>query len=211
MDHLPQHERCERPDAEATTIHCGGQSSAVSRKAMLGALIIIWLSCGIHLISESYWSSLRWLDPMQSVFRELGAAPTTNSGQAALIIASHPSARYYAALEHSTTATGWQQAWHAQALPAQTGLQLPGAFVQQHQTSAAPTDVFTLQTSGFASLPTWNALVDILQREYELIDTQTWLEDHDAELKDRLDPGIRHARFRITAQEWRRRTPPALP
>ena len=173
---------------------------AGSRRVLQLSLIALWLTCGVHLVTESYWSSLRWRDPMQQVISELMNADD------ALLVTSHPSARYYAALSQGDDADAWLRAWQQQERPDTNNVLLPSAFVERLTHGAAPDKVQTLQTSGFANLPDWDAALDRMQQHYVRVGETTYLEDPDAELKDRLDPTIHHARHRITVQQWRRRT-----
>ncbi len=179
------------------------------RPALQLSLIALWLTCGVHLVTERYWSSLRWRDPLQQVVGEL-LVSNSDAGEA-ILVASHPSARYYAALAESKDATVWLRAWQQQDHPDSGNVLLPSAFLERAAKGMAPDKVQTLQTSGFANLPDWDAALDRLQRHYIRVDETPFLEDPDAELKDRLDPTIHHARYRITVQQWRRRTSSASP
>jgi len=189
------------PDVSNTENESKSQpDGAGTRRVLQLSLIALWLTCGVHLVTESYWSSLRWRDPMQQVISEL-----LNADDATLVT-SHPSARYYAALSQGDDADAWLRAWQQHARPDTNNLLLPSAFVERLAQGAAPNKILTLQTSGFASLPDWDAALDLLQQHYVRVGETTYLEDPDAELKDRLDPTIHHARHRITVQQWRRRT-----
>jgi len=179
------------------------QNGQTSRRILQVTLIAMWLTCGAHLVTERYWSSLRWRDPMRAVVADVLSIESI--GARVAFVASHPSARYYAALQTGQRATSWQQAWRQQENGGQSPLLLPSAFNERARTANHFDKVITLQTSGFVELPEWQKLNATLEREYDLIAEETCLADPDAELKDRLDPSIHHARHRITIRQWRRR------
>jgi|GEM_PF-1849906 len=179
------------------------QDGQTSRRILQATLIAMWLTCGVHLVTERYWSSLRWRDPMRDVVTEVLSIESI--GARVAFVASHPSARYYAALHTGQSATSWQQAWQQQENGDQSPLLLPSAFNDRARDGNPFEKVITLQTSGFVELPEWQKLNATLEREYDLIEERTYLADPDAELKDRLDPSIHHARHRITIRQWHRR------
>ncbi|MCB9851649.1 MAG: glycosyltransferase family 39 protein [Phycisphaerales bacterium] len=182
-------------------------------------LAVAWLGCGVNLVTQRHWSSLRWLDPIASTI-SLAVAQGANAD--APIVTSHPAARYYAACRVATDRTDdvatsralatipaadWRFAFDAQD-SSDAALKLattPAAVIRRIKKGAAVASMFTLQTSGFDSLPDWDALTDILHADYEIIDEWQFLKDDDAALKDAIDPSIHHAPWRVTLRHWQRR------
>ena len=72
---------------------------------------------------------------------------------------------------------------------------------RDHPSLAAPV-VTTVETAGFAVLPDWRRVQESLDRNYGLTKERTRLEDPEAEWKDRLDPSVRHPRWRIVIRRW---------
>ncbi|MBX3393831.1 MAG: hypothetical protein KF841_00545 [Phycisphaerae bacterium] len=59
-----------------------------------------WIGCAVNYATERNWSSLRWLDPFESVTRRLYEQNWHRTYPDA--VCSHPSARYYFALHRAT-------------------------------------------------------------------------------------------------------------
>lgn len=66
------------------------------------ALGLGWIGCAVNYATGRHWSSLRWLDPFESVTRRLYDQNWHRTYPDA--VCSHPSARYYFALHRATDA-----------------------------------------------------------------------------------------------------------
>lgn len=176
-------------------------------------LALAWFGCGVNLVTEQHWSSLRWIDPIESTIEH---AVKRGAGDDTPIVTTHPSARYYAALRVAddkprqrfarVRATDWLNAFRSQEQAVASRLaQTPTAIIERlHRGESVPT-LFTLETSGFESLPDWESLHAALHGEYALVETWNFLPDPDAALKDKLDPTIHHAPWRVTLEKWSKR------
>lgn len=178
-------------------------------------LAIAWLACGINLVTERHWSSLRWLDPIDSA---IGDAVASGANAVQPVVATHPSARYYGAMRtiradaatpDSTAivnAAEWLDAYCAQDTSDQSDslMVTANAMSERIRQGGAVPGLFTLRTSGYELLPDWNALQQALDRDYTMTSERHYLEDPDAALKDRIDPTIHHAPWRITLESWMR-------
>ncbi len=174
-------------------------------------LAIAWFGCGVNLVTEQHWSSLRWLDPIDATIEH---AVKRGASDDMLVVTTHPSARYYAALRVAddkprqrfarVSATEWLNAFQSQEQVGETIrlAQTPTAILERLRRGESIPTLFTLETSGFESLPDWELLHATLHRDYEKVETWNFLSDPDAALKDKLDPTIHHAPWRITLQKW---------
>ena len=214
-------------------------------RLMIGGLAFGWFGCGVNLVSQRHWSSLRWLDPFEEVTRSLYEQNWHRTYPDA--VASHPSVRYYFARLRAndrmlnplqkrivpglpilrTDPTDWRLAHEAQenidhGAPYYPVTPAALSYRLTHPEAEKSGDLFpvimTLETPGFVSLPEWDALNAVLSEKYESAGEPVYyLEDADAVWKDRLDPRIRHPRWRIILRYWRLRshendsTDPKLP
>ncbi len=175
-------------------------------------MIIGWTGCGVNLVLQQHWSSLRWLDPFEQAISELHA-----TGELRNCVMTHPSARYYYALElmrsaDSPAGRGWRvdpRRWRNLAEP--PGGELDNVAVAAPTPSSAlekmaanpPSTVVTLETAGFAHRAGWRELWRALESGYrETPDRVEYLADRDAAWKDRLDPKVHHPRWRIVVRRW---------
>ncbi len=205
------------------------RSTTVWSRLLAGALAVGWLGCGVNLVRERHWSSLRWLDPFEEVTTALFEGNWVHAHPDAVV--SHPAARYYFArlrvgAEGSNPirdtlvppitptvridATDWLRAWEQQEdgdSPGGFGAMTPVKALALLAASGegSPRFIVTLRTAGFASLPQWEALEAQLAKGYVVTDEQHYLEDVDAAWKDRIDPGVTHPRWRITVRYHERR------
>lgn len=200
----------------------------------LVALVVGCLGCGVNLLTERHWSSLRWLDPFESVVAEIlddassVAADSTGRG---MLVVSHPSARYYAACHevaqgaegHPLSADAWRIAFMAQASVSQPQQQpqlqpqlqereqdtrktvTPMVALSRLAGKQPPLRWVTLETTGFRLLPDWDLLKVALDRDFDLVRERQLCEDFDAAWKDRVDPHVRHPRRRIIVRQWARK------
>ncbi len=192
------------------------------------ALAIGWAGCFFNLVTQRNWSSLRWLDPFESVARHVHRSLTKDSG--IVVAASHPSVRYYHACLRALEAGGsdadrtwridaaaWRQADARRPGPIpirDSGVCSPRDIV--HATSyptpeAAVTSVaqwITIETTGYSDDADGSAFRAILRHAFEMTRERNWLRDSDASLKDRLDPAFRHPPWRIVVRHWNRRSLP---
>ncbi|MCA9255036.1 MAG: glycosyltransferase family 39 protein [Phycisphaerales bacterium] len=183
------------------------------------SLAFAWIGCAVNLATQRHWSSLRWLDPIEAAIDRAFAG---GASAEAPIVATHPSVRYYvacrsvmdsfatrgdAAFKGSIDAGAWSVAYAAQndASVRSSPLVTPDVVYDRIQTCGRVADLFAIQASGFETLPDWDALMYLLEADYEPIRRSRFLKDDDAALKDRLDPTIHHAPWRITLTQWRRR------
>lgn len=171
------------------------RAAGAAARAATAGLIIGWAGCAVNLVTEQHWSSLRWLDPFGQALEELAsdehAPPPTQW------VMTHPAARYY-----------YQRHVAAREIPERGGdpAATPESILTRMKT-APVASLATVQTAGFARLPDWQALQAELSRAYRLVDERRYLEDPDAAWKDRLDPNVRHPRWRIVVKRWERRAP----
>ena len=195
----------------------------------LVCLVLGWLGCGVNLVTQRHWSSLRWLDPFEQVTTELWEGEAGESSPpTAQIITSHPSARYYLAalqadrrykrLSSLDGLLGWRASlvtepadWHRAFLEQENTtwwnptITPECALAQSVGKGSWPGVFITLQTAGFATLPDWEALEAQLGLRYRLTREHTYLEDPEAASKDRLDPNVKHPRWRITVRQWEKK------
>ncbi|MFQ5429097.1 MAG: hypothetical protein ACE5E1_02200 [Phycisphaerae bacterium] len=148
-----------------------------------------WIGCGINLVTGSHWSSLRWHDPFERAIRDLADDPTAPPPEAWVM--THPSARYYyeLLLADRTETNGTAGT--------------PRSVLDAMQTGRLRRLV-TFETAGFARLPDWAALHAAIDAAYDLEgEPRRYLEDPNAAWKDRIDPAVRHPRWRIVVRHWR--------
>ena len=227
--------RAEAPTTGKAPASLGRRLSAFWPRLMIVGLAFGWFGCGVNLVSQRQWSSLRWLDPCEEVTRSLYEQNWHRTYPDA--VASHPSARYYFARLRAndrllsplqktiapmtipnlrTDRTDWRLAHEAQESIDDTSpyyAVTPAAVTPRLVSHAAEEAVevlpviITLETPGFVSLPEWDALNAVLLEQYEPAGEPVCrMEDDAAAWKDRLDPRFRHPRCRIVLRYWRLRS-----
>lgn len=204
------------------------------RAVVIGCLTLGWIGCGVNLITERYWSSLRWLDPFPSVVAEI-AAEQADSPWDDVVVTSHPSARYYFAVwcagrihtperssegnarpaeQRIVSRLGWRMAFEEQERSRRYPDWLTWAphtpdavlrFLPADGTAPAVPSITTVETAGFSVLPDWQSVQERLDRHYVLKSERTYLEDPEAGWKNRLDPNVKHPRWRIVVRRWESR------
>lgn len=198
----------------------------------MGNLILLGGVCAYNLVTERHWSSLRWLDPFEeavaathelgqgvdrpSASRDTGASaedvPLVRA-DGAVVIMSHPAARYYdACLRARRAGSGWRidrGLWRRFAIPPEESRDaMPGAAQTDRSFAAAyaerpwPRRIVTLEAAGSANVGEWKWLREGLDRDYEVTRERHYLRDPDAALKDRLDPRYVHPPWRIVVRWW---------
>ncbi|MFQ5423740.1 MAG: hypothetical protein ACE5F9_07135 [Phycisphaerae bacterium] len=192
------------------------------------ALAIGWAGCLFNLAAQRNWSSLRWLDPFESIARNVRRSLAEDS--AIVVAASHPSVRYYLACLRVLEILGpdadrswridpaaWQRADAPRPGPVpirDSGVCAPRDILHAapDQTSeAAVTSVaqwITIETTGYSDDADGATFRAILRRDFKMTRERKWLRDPDASLKDRLDPAFRHPSWRIVVRHWNRRPLP---
>ena len=181
--------------------------SAPLRSVAMVALAIAWFGCGVNLITERNWSSLRWLDPFAQAIQEAAedpAAPPQNNW-----VMTHPSARYYFAIDamsvnHDSRMFSAER-WRSMASePGNTDAPVPSTprTMLASMQNRTPTRLLVLRTAGFSDDPDWKEFDRALASNYELKTTKSYLPDPDAALKDRLDPRYKHPPERIRVEIW---------
>jgi hypothetical protein len=178
-----------------------------------------WLGCAVHWLTESYWSSMRWLDPFERVVRECEDEPQTPP--VGDWVVTHPSARYYVACSFAIDPSRpWYvdpRTWRRYAAsPAgdNDGVARPGPATPRSMLARIalrpPTLVLTVGTAGFADDADWRRLEGELNRFYDPVWDREFLDDPVAKWKNRLDPAFFHPTKRIGVRLWRRwdATPP---
>lgn len=203
------------------------------RLAACTTLALAWLGCGVNLVMERNWSSLRWLDPIEQVVRR--CMREWGPPEGALWIASHPSVHYYrgalfaspvkialhvktdedrATLREFTStqslryifAGEWlaMRTWDTSASKHLDGLHYPEQSLIE---TSKPRRVVTIETTGYSETREWDAVRKALEHSYRLIADENHLLDPDAAWKDRIDPKFKHPRWRITVRIWERAKP----
>lgn len=179
-----------------------------------------WIGCAVNLVTERNWSSLRWFDPFEEVIDELVASP--DSPPAPRWVMTHPSARYYVGCglaREEALAIGMPSrrvspaAWRRYAAPPTSELGnfgvscgTPESVLNRMERSPLPV-IVTVETSGFREpADGWGELLTVLENSYTEASCQTHLRDADAAWKDRVDPTVTHARWRIVVRRWQLRT-----
>jgi len=203
-------------------------------RLLTGALAASWLGCGVNLASERHFSSLRWLDPFEDVTAELFERNWPH-GRPDAVVSHPAARYYFARLRADaeasnpirdrlvppmvvtvrTPAAAWLRAWECQqgretsdgfyAMTPEAVLRLLESAAVTGKVEEMPRFIVTLQTTGFASAPQWEALRAHLARDYVVTHERRYLEDAAAAWKDRLDPRVTHARWRITVRYHERR------
>jgi hypothetical protein len=179
------------------------------RVVAVGALCVAWAGCGLNWAMERHWSSLRWLDPFRMVVRE--------NVYADLIVATHPSVRYYYGILDPQHWTGRMPPDHWRRRAA--GVHEPREAIEQLQaawhgppardsSAALPSTVCVIRTADIAAdSDQWADLLALLAARYEVAGEQAHLADPHAALKDRLDPAYRHPTHRIVVTVYRLSAP----
>lgn len=199
-----------------------------------GALALGWLGCGVNLLTQRHWASLRWLDPFPQVVAQVRDAQLHSPTP--VVIGPHPSFKYYIALERARVAArraplfGRVPPWEVPVVTAAEWRKeydgaaprlMPRVWVDSVRDYLPPQgdaqrywdrEVITVGTAGFAHQPDWLEAWGLLEKFYDRVgEPQRFLEDPDADLKDRLDPGVRHPTWRIELQRWRLKQPAPTP
>ncbi len=200
--------------------------SAALRRICAVALAAAWLGCGVNLVRERHWSSLRWLDRFETVTADLLRESDERGDR--MIVTSHPTARYYFALHaarsgdlgaarsgpehHKPAAQRWRSAFESQASDnSPSHVATPVAAIPRLQRTvdaadtALPTpqlEVTTLETAGYVDPPYWQALLDLLNSHASFVQEIKYGEDAHAEWKDWLDPAVGHPSHRIIVRRW---------
>ncbi|MFQ5410913.1 MAG: glycosyltransferase family 39 protein [Phycisphaerae bacterium] len=188
------------------------------RRILMGGLIAGWAGCGVNLVTESHWSSLRWLDPFEAAIAEL--LDTGAASPDVACVMTHPSARYYyarllpASLREGEAASSAPdpETWRRFAMPpteafgpSRMGAETPESVLIRMR-SGRPPLIVTMETTGFVDRFDWDALYDVLAEEYRSVgEPRLYLEDPDAAWKDRLDPKVEHPSWRIVVRRWQLR------
>lgn len=192
-----------------------GRSDRIWRPVLVLGLIAGWAGCFVNLVSESHWSSLRWLDPFETAVAELledgGAASDVTC------VMTHPSARYYYARllpaylqsGEASDSVSDLETWRRFAIPPAEGsgvaAETPESVVKRMGSGRLPV-IVTMETTGFVDRFDWDMLYDILSEEYTLVgEPRYYLEDPDSAWKDRFDPKVEHPAWRIVVRRWRLR------
>jgi hypothetical protein len=192
-------------------------------RAALACLVVGWIGCGVNLVTQKHWSSLRWLDPFERVMVELFArqdAPSPTNW-----VMTHPSARYYFGCvsvrmeETDSRGVGRDshprglridaRSWRRFAEPPTVALHnldaacgTPSAIIEHMENTAVPS-LLTLETTGFREpADDWDQLLKVLNGSFMVTDEREYLEDPAASLKDWLDPAVTHPRWRIVVRQW---------
>lgn len=230
--------RAERPvpDNERSAESAGGgqgrqphvAKGETVRLAACTTLALAWLGCGVNLVTEKHWSSLRWLDPIEEVVRRCMREWGPPDG--ALWIASHPSVHYYrgalfaspmkialhvktdedrATLREFTStqslryifAGEWlaMRTWDTSASKHHDGLHYPEQSLIE---TSKPRRIVTIETTGYSESREWDAVRMGLDHSYRLVADENHLLDPDAAWKDLIDPQFKHPRWRITVRVW---------
>lgn len=202
------------------------------RLATCTTLALAWLGCGVNLVMERNWSSLRWLDPWERVCRhmtELWEIPYA-------WIATHPSITYYRTCLHAhgvrTLGAGStdQELAEVRRWVAERpfGNVYVGEWRRVHAMTHSPRSAYTIlapessievvsrpdcqpvvtiESAEFSASPGWEVLRKELTQAFLIRWEETYMEDADAAWKDRIDPKFRHPRWRITVRVWERAKP----
>ena len=188
-------------------------------RAALVCLVIGWIGCGVNLVTQRHWSSLRWLDPFEQVtadlFAQRDAPPPRHWAM------THPSARYYFGCSSVRRADSQQQSlhqrrwkidaelWRQYAEPPSIALRnsdlacgTPTAILQEMESTSLHSLV-TVETAGFREpAEDWEDLLKVLTRSFAVTWERDYLEDPTAALKDWLDPAVTHPGWRIMVRRW---------
>lgn len=185
----------------AVTMSHAARERLLPRVVLVG-LAIGWLGCGVNLVTQKNWSSLRWLDPFEDVvMANLGAADAPAVGD---WVVTHPAARYYVAMAQAKTPGVWRvDAAKWRACIEQRGPMRPEQMLERLK-DVGPERVLTIRTAGFADDADWARLEEALGEKYTLERERGYLADPDAALKDRIDPRYAHPAWRIAVQIWKR-------
>lgn len=196
----------------ATMWPTGETPNAAGRRIIARAaqwmLVVGWIGCGVNLVTEKNWSSLRLLDPFESAASKLAGGGVDYDPS---FVATHPSARYYLAIELERPTDGelpeYPQ-WRRTAGPTESSdgkwINTPASILNKLSTEDVTT-IATLEGATFADDPDWRALRGALHLRFKKSSEQPYLEDPDAEWKDRIDPVYSHPRHRVRATVWEKR------
>jgi hypothetical protein len=146
---------------------------------------------------EERWSSLRWLDPIPDAVRQ--------HIDDQVIVATHPSVRYYFGCMDRAKWTGRMpiDRWIARSEfvfnPAQALERLDSIPLRSE--TGQPLTVCTIRTASIrADDAGWPALDAWLSENMLLDHEEKLLPDPEAALKDRLDPAYVHPAWRVIVQ-----------
>lgn len=182
------------------------------RLATCTTLALAWLGCGVNLVMERNWSSLRWLDPWE---KAVSAAMAYRMPLHYWAV-SHPSGRYYAALSLADLQYQFQKSdapaahrsdlhWRECTAPKWCEctdeirtLSVLTKFIVLDNLSC----VVTIESADFVDSSAWNDLYSKIENQFELVDEKHYLFDEEAAWKDRVDPRFTHPSWRITVRAW---------
>jgi hypothetical protein len=214
----------------AALLVTGLRAPARSRTGMAArmcaaTLAIGWAGCLVNLVTQRNWSSLRWLDPMETAVRtaveKLEPAARAAAGTASFpdrslqrgLILTHPSAVYYlGGMQARRPDARWKidaRQWAAAVLPQRAGGPMrysAAAAIEKLSGPARPDRLVTVETAEFANDPDWASVRRLLSLHYDLDGEETFLEDPMAAFKDRVDPRFSHPKWRIIVRVWKRST-----
>lgn len=173
------------------------------RQVAVGSLAIGWAGCWLNFAMEERWSSLRWLDPIPDAVRK--------HIDDTVIVATHPSVRYYLGCMDRDNWTGRMppERWAARSElvfnPAQALERLDS--MPLHDDSGRPLAVCTIRTASIrADDAGWPALDAWLAENMSADPPENLLPDPEAALKDKLDPAYLHPAWRVVVQTHKPRS-----
>ncbi len=164
------------------------------RKAAVAGLCLAWAGCGINWILEQGWTSLRWVDPIPDAVRK--------HIDDTMIVATHPSVRYYYGCMDRARWNGKLDAaaWEARAKLVLT----PSDALKRLNTIAGetpgvtPAVVTTIKTASIrADDAGWPELEAWLEEHMQLETLERMMSDPLAALKDRMDGRYVHPAYRV--------------
>jgi len=189
-----------------------GRPERICRPVLVLGLIAGWAGCFVNLVTESHWSSLRWLDPFETAVADLLEGGGAASDVACVM--THPSARYYYARLLPAYLQGGEasgsvsdlETWRRFAIPPVEGSGAAAETPVSVLKRGRPRLIYTMETTGFVDRFDWDALYDVLAEKYTLVgEPRYYLEDPDAAWKDQFDPKVEHPTWRIVVRRWRHR------
>ncbi len=182
------------------------------------SLSLGWIGCGVNLVTQQHWSSLRWHDPFEKMIADLAGRDDLPPPEQWVM--THPSARYYFSLHRcrETEAVSDQssrcvdaQRWRRYAEPPNRTLgnfdiacATPTSILDCMMSGPVPS-IMTVETAGFRELADdWGELHALLDRAFVEVEAERkeYLADPDAAWKDRIDPQFNHPKWRIVVKRW---------
>lgn len=167
------------------------------RSAML-LLALTWIGCAANLVRERDWSSVRWLDPFESAVADVASQRGPND----VIVATHPSVRYYCGLLHARHIEGpvseriaaWRAAYDSIDAPS-------AALAEQLAARQPPPRIWLIETAAIGSdAEALASFVSRLAPTYLRVQETRLAPDPAAARKDRLDPRFVHPTHRIVVK-----------